>query len=473
MVDLNKSASETSIRDLLQMLWRGKFIILAVVLVATVIALAHYSLAIPVYKADALIMVKSPDKAHLIGDEGTGGEAALPTDVELLKSYPLANEVIHKLLISKKSYNLALFGNRESRTKGIMSGAASAQRPDISNTRPYAEALQSQIEAENIRGTSLIQLSVSSPFPDEAALLANTLCEAYRDKNTEWSAAQDISVSRIIEQQIDQQEQKLRETESALADFMKNNEVYEASGNVADLQRGYSAAETEYNSNRVQYDILRKQLAFVEQKLSAEERAFSNSLFQNISNELRSMRENIRSKENAYIELALQKGGKDPEVEAARYQLVNLKTQYDQINRKKIAGEIANSGNAQKYRFDLVASKMLANVRLAELDNSAREYERLKNYYQSRLKQLPAKQITYAKLQLDHEVANKTYAFLKEKLDEVRIKVASNAGGVVVLKSALPPEAPESPKLMQNLLIGLLGGLLLGVLVVVGKEKMA
>lgn len=468
MVDLNQqSATENNSRDILQTIWRGKVTIIAVMILATAGAIAHYYLSVPRYKAQAIIMVKSPDKEKLIKDGESGGpEFAIPTNVELLKSYPLAEAAVQSLMNSEQRSNLALFGTRS------IKGKARMKEPNPKMVRQYAESLQSRVQAENIKNTNLIQLSVSSAIPDEAALLTNTICEVYKDKNAEWSAAQDISVSKTIEQQITEQEEKVRATEIALRDFMKANEVYEETGNVADLQRSFAAATTEYDSNRVQYDILRKQLSYIEQKLSDEERSFSRNMYQNIGNELRAMRENIKRKENAYIELAVQKGANDPQVEAARNEVVNMKAQYDQINRTKIAGEIANTGNAQKYRFDLLSSKMQVNVRLAELDNSAKEYQKLRAYYQGQLNQLPAKQITFAKLTLDHDVANKTYAFLKEKLDEARIKAASNVGGVVVIKKAYAPGMPESPNMLQNLSLGLGGGLLIGVLIVVMKEKM-
>lgn len=467
MVDLNNTAAlQPNTRDTLLKLWQGKFIILAALLLVVAIALAHYYLATPVYRAEATIMVKSPDKEKFLDGSRMGEPTSLETDVELLQSYPLAEAAVAMLLESGKYKNLDLFGSPQA---GKADAAASLS--NAANMREYAESLQGRVKAEHIRNTNLIELSVSSSLPDEAALLTNTVCEAYRLKDGEWNAAQDLSVSKTIEQQIDQQQKKVADIENALAGFMKNSQVYEESGNVGDLQRSYSEAEAQYNANRVQYDILRKQLAYIDQKLSEEERSFSRNVSQNITEQLRSMRNNIRLQENSYIALALQKGMQDEGVKAALSQLNYAKAQYDQITRKKIAGEMANSGDAQKYRFDLVASRMQMNIRLAELDNSSGEYLKLKNHYQTRLNQLPDKQITYAKLQLDHQVANKTYAFLKEKLDEARIKVASNAGRVIVLKPALTPAGVEYPKLFQHLLIGLGVGFALGVAIVLGKEK--
>ncbi len=472
MVDLHNQSATTAtnpnLKDLLQAVWKGKVLVLGCVLLGTVAAGAKYSMTVPEYKAQAVIMLKAPDKDMVIRDGGNAtADFAIPTSVELIKSYPLADVAVRTLLNSDKKSNLELFGTRKTKS-GSRSAAA-----DTNKVKLYSDNLLHRISAENIKNTNLIEVSVSSPFPDEAALLTNTVCEAFQLKNAEWSAAQDLSVSKTLERQIVEQEKKVQQTETALRDFMKNNAVYEASGNVADLQRAYSSAQTEYDANRVQAEILRKQLAYIDSKLTSEEKNYGRHLYQNVNSQFQNMRDNIRSKEKAYIALALEKGNQDPEVESLRKELVNMKAEYGQGNRTRIAGEIASSANAQKYRYDMLSSKMQLNIRLAELDNSAREYEKLRGYYQGQLSQIPAKQITYAKLNLDNEVAKKTYAFLKEKLDETRIKAASNVGGVVIINAALPPAAPKSQNLAQNILLGLGIGLMAGVGAAIAKEKFA
>jgi uncharacterized protein involved in exopolysaccharide biosynthesis len=470
MVDLNQqTASESNMREMLQAIWRGKLIIVAVTLLSTAGALAYYYMTEPQYKAQAVIMVQEPNKERVIKSESGGSEYVLPTSVELLKSYTIAEAAVQQLLNNENGKNLDLLDTRAGKGK---SGSAAKTVPNPQQTKSYAENLQGQTEVENIRDTNLIQVTVTSQYPEEAALLANTVCEVYQQKDAEWSAAQDNSVSKSVEQQIEAQEQKVKQTETALRDFMRSNEVYEATGNVADLRQSYAAASSEYDSNRVQAEILRKQLSFIDQKLSDEEKTFSRNLYQNLGTRLRSMRDSIKSKESAYAALAVQKGANDPEVQAYRSSLVNMKAKYDHVNRTKIAGEIASTGNDKKYRFDMLSSKMQTTVHLAELDNSAREYKRLKDYYQGLLNQLPAKQITFARLSLDHEIANKTYASLKEKLDETRIKAASNVGGISIVKKALTPSSPESPVFLYDLVAGIGGGLMAGLILALAKDKL-
>lgn len=462
MVDLTNAVSETDPRAVWMKLWKGKFIILATVIIATAAALGSYYMTDPVYSAQAVIMVKAPDKDKLISEQMPGeAQPTIETDMELLKSYPLASETIRSLLTSDNRQSLEILGGKK--------GDASFSEKELRNS---AMDLLGRVKADGIRGTSLINVSVSSTSPTEAAMLANALCKTYQVKDGEWSATQDISVSKTIEQQIDQQRSKVNAIERELASFMQNREIYEATGNVEDIQQALSEAEAEYNTNRVQADILKKQLAFVEQRLSEEERLYSQNLTASIGAQLRSIQKSILAQQNDYIALNMSKGSADPETKEALRRLNAAKVEYEKITRQKIAGELASVENAKKYRFDLIATRMQSGVRLAELDNGAQEYLKLKSQYQEQLNQLPQKQITYARLRLDLEVANRTFAFLKEKLDEARIKVASNSGRIAIITAAFPPSVPDSPDLKMNLLLGIVGGLVAGTAIVFLKDKL-
>jgi uncharacterized protein involved in exopolysaccharide biosynthesis len=463
MVDLITVKPETDFRALLPKLWKGKFIILATLVVTTAAAFGYYYITPRVYSAQAVIMVKAPDKDKLISEQTSGdAQSTLQTDIELLKSYPLAAETVRSLMNGDNQQRpLELFGKK--------SKNAPLSEKEI---RDIALRLLSSVNAEGVRGTNLINVSTSSSSPTEAALLTNSLCKTYQVKDDEWSASQDISLSKTIEQQIVQQRSKVNAIEKQLASFMENREIYEENGNVEAIQDALGKAETEYNNNKAQADILKKQLAFVGSRLSEEELLYSQNLTASINAQLRSIHKNILEKQNDYIALFMKKGADDPETKIALSRLNAAKVEYDKITRQKIAGELASTENTKKYRFDQIATRMQTSIRLAELDNSAQEYLKLRNQYQEQLNQLPQKQITYARLKLDLEVANKTLVFLKEKLDEARIKVASNSGRIAIISPALPPPAQDSPDMKTYLLLGIIGGLLAGMGLVLALDML-
>ncbi|MCG8430750.1 MAG: polysaccharide biosynthesis tyrosine autokinase, partial [Candidatus Omnitrophica bacterium] len=115
---------------------------------------------------------------------------------------------------------------------------------------------------------------------------------------------------------------------------------------------------------------------------------------------------------------------------------------------------------------DLISEQLQTDLRLAELEYSGNELLRLKQYYESELEKLPEKQLEFARLQRDREVMNNTYSFLRQRLEESRIDIASKTGEVVIVGEAFPPDGPISPNLKKNLLLGLLSGLGMSVMLV-------
>jgi capsular exopolysaccharide synthesis family protein len=241
---------------------------------------------------------------------------------------------------------------------------------------------------------------------------------------------------------------------------MSAHDIYEVTGNTQQLLEKLVEVDARYNDIQAEYNITRNSLDFLDSKLSEADKALSSRIAQNVSVELGSIMDEIRSNENDYIRLVNEKGIDAQEVKAKKQQLDVVKARYEQLNRSKIAGQIGYAGRAQKYSFDRVSEKLRIERKMNELNFSSREYNRLKQYYETQLKRLPAKQQEYVKLQRDRDAVSKTYVFLKEKLDETRILLGSEVGSVSVVGAAFQPLEPESPDLKKTLLLGLLlGGL--------------
>ncbi len=243
---------------------------------------------------------------------------------------------------------------------------------------------------------------------------------------------------------------------------MEKQDIYELSGNAEELLKKLIDVDARYNEIKAEKNILSKRLDFIRKKLSGEEKALSANIAESVGSQLRAVQNRIKAEESDYMALLQQKGAASPEVKTRRQQIDQMKAQLEQVVRSKIAGELAYVGRAQKFQFELISEQLQTDLRLAELNYSAQEYNRLKQYYESQLNRLPEKQLNYARLQRDREVVNTTYTFLKQKFEESRIKIASEVGRVVLVGPAYPPELFESPDTKKILLVGLVLGLGLG-----------
>ncbi|ARM31382.1 polysaccharide biosynthesis tyrosine autokinase [Prosthecochloris sp. HL-130-GSB] len=480
----NQFEQEINIQELLQVLWKNKLIIAAVTGIVVFMVLIYHFSATPEYRSTSIVLIKN-DKGVVTGEminpfeSLTGFE--LQNDIELIKSFPLAEEVVRDLYQQQDRDSLQLFGERRyvSPLKdlfgGLSFGFGGKEEEEVDfdlKMRTYAEALKKRVSVSNSRDTDILQVSVSSPFPDEAALLTNAICQAYMRKDIEWNADQALSVKDFVSEQLAQQQREIAAVENQLSAYMKNQNIYELTGNAEKLLEKLVEAESRYNDAQSEITILKKRQDFLVQKLSAEEKALSDKIASNVDRQASDLKNRIKQEEKALIDIATQNGTSDPSYVAKRQEVDVLKQRLQELTRNMIAGELAFSSKARQFQFDLISEQLQTDVRLAELDYIAQEYLRAKNYYESQLNRLPQKQLNYARLQRDREVLNNTYTFLKEKLEESRIKIASEVGKVVIVGAAFPPVQPVAPDLKKNLLIGLILGLGLGGALVFVREML-
>lgn len=473
---------EINIQELLQVLWKNRLIIGAVAGVVLVLVLLYHFSATPEYRSTSVVLIKS-DKggvSEMINpfESMTGFE--LQNDIELIKSFPLAEEVVRELYARKDRDSLQLFGERKYVSPiGFLFGGlrffgnGKEEEKDYDlMMRGYAEALQKRVSVSNARDTDILKVSVSSPFPGEAAVLTNAICRSYMRKDIEWNADQAMSVKEFVSEQLANQQKEISDVENQLSSYMKKQNIYELTGNAEKLLEKLVEAESRYNDAQAEYNILKNRQNFLIQKLSEEEKALSAKIAKNVDQQSKDLKERIKREEKALIAMAGDKGVQDAGYIAKKQQLDVLKQRLQELTRNMIAGELAFTSKARQYQFDLISEQLQTDVRLAELSYIAQEFKRSKNYYESQLNRLPQKQLNYARLQRDREVLNNTYTFLKEKLEESRIKIASEVGKVVIVGAAFPPLDPVAPDLKKNLLIGLILGLGLGGALVFVREML-
>jgi capsular exopolysaccharide synthesis family protein len=92
--------------------------------------------------------------------------------------------------------------------------------------------------------------------------------------------------------------------------------------------------------------------------------------------------------------------------------------------------------------------------------------------YERQFNRIPQKSIDLARLQRARMSTEKLYLLIEEKYNEAAITEKSEFGYVDIIDPALVPTRPVSPKVVQNLILGILSGLGLGVITVLIRERL-
>ncbi|MBN2685886.1 MAG: hypothetical protein JXR40_11455 [Pontiellaceae bacterium] len=208
-----------------------------------------------VYEAKARFLVtkSSPSVDPITGDQSslTYDPAFIYSQVEIMKSRSILEEVIHRLDVQEKW----------AEGEGKLSMDQAVQR------------LRKCVKLEPARNTSVITIVAYASDPEEAAQIANTYAEAYRDDCTDRVDIENRNAIQEMEQQLMKQSTIVSEAEERLQEIM--------------IEQGitYPVSIDEYRLQQMLSQSLsaQKEMMIIEPKLSVLENLSSTNLVKVIS----------------------------------------------------------------------------------------------------------------------------------------------------------------------------------------------
>lgn len=408
---------EITLRELIEIILRGKWIIAAITITAMLIAgIFSFFIIPPTYEARSTLMVSPLVQSSAPSRQ----DSAYDTLLSYLSQYPqmtletyrvqvtnphILNQVIEELNLDREKYSV--------------------------------NSLRDMINVEAIKDTNLIRISVKDKDPEMAAKIANTLAPKYVDFLSTTLQEQMGKSAAYIQKQMQEEQKNLDAATEELKNFLAQPQ------NVAELQKDIDAKLeliTQFKTQLIELDV--------------EEKALKASL------------ERARAslaKEPRYLEL--DKSILDEPVMAG---LAPKET--DDVS--KAAGLTVKSQEINE-NYTLLSAKVAdLEVALAGVESQKTALVSNIQKTQAELEELQAtlaqKQTEYNRLQQQYIIAQDTYNTFLQKYQEARITTSSKIGdaNIMVVSPAIVPESPVAPKKMLNVAIAMVLGLMLGVFVV-------
>ena len=217
-----------------------KEIVIVVFLLMVLAGLAITHSLPKVYKASALIQVKeeSPDVEVFREQRRRYDPLFLPTQFEIIQSAPVLDEVIVKCELEKKlsrAYNYASLG--------------SDKITDITFKR-----LDKAMKVHQYRDTELIeiQIELSRPeesAPQEAATIANTIAEVFRDQRVARSREHKENALRALGEELKERQRQVAKAQEKVEEIRQEHQLHifdGSEGAVSSLsKRSMALLETE------------------------------------------------------------------------------------------------------------------------------------------------------------------------------------------------------------------------------------
>ena len=445
-------------------------------------ALYHTYTVPPTFHATATVMVREKPGANMIMDfGGNRNKDRMVNEIQLIKSRVLAKEVVKAFWESDRRNSLYLFGSRKYYPKGwrlrvlvkelLTLGLydAGADKPKIYDM-PYTEEIGDQfagrvlkgLSVRNNRATDILELSFKSVNGDEARRVANMIAHVYVQMDKKWGSENAVQSVDFLEKLVLDQEKSLHNAEEEIRDYKSNEKIYDLQGNAGSFSSQLTSVETEIYNTIAEINIKKEKTAFLKSRLSREEKNLADQLLNNINVQMVSLREEIGALESQMIQNTVTYGKDHGAVKELNTKIDALK---EQLNQK--VGTLISNGVTVKdplqARQEIITDLLTLDSEIMGLELRKSETEKLQNIYIEKLGGLPQKQLEYARLERNLSVLNQNYSYVRQKLEESKIQLASQAGKVQILDLARRSGSPSSPDHKRNILMGIILGLGAGI----------
>jgi capsular exopolysaccharide synthesis family protein len=420
------------LRDYWEVIYKRRWMIVTVVLVAAVLTLLVSLRTTPIYRAAARVEVESEkhQNQQLIMEEVAQFNELtfLQTQVQLISSDNLAWMTIQAVGLDRQS----------SFADDLPPVADADRRKAI-----LIEAFKGRLKVELVRDSRIIELSFDDTDPSRAAAAVNALARNYVEYNFRKKYESTAQATEWMTKELDTLRAKVEKSQQALVSYESAN----AAVNIDDKQNitlqklsELTRQLTDAQGDRIQKESLYR-MALAREKVP--------SVLQ--SELLTRLRERQAELQDQYAGTRSQYGDNWPGVVSLKNRVAEVTRQMEQEERRLIS---------RLHSDYLTATNREAELRKA-VDKQKDEA--------TRLNQLG---IQFAILKREAEANQNLYNLLLQRMKEAGVSAGLSASNIHVVDQALPPLLPIVPRPFRNLAISIVVGLILGITGAFVKEYM-
>ncbi|WP_430637556.1 GumC family protein [Sphingomonas hankookensis] len=460
MFDPNQATTGDSmpiIRQYLRIAMRWRYVILGVAATCLVLGLIATLLMTPKYTATSTIEI-SRESSQVTNFQGVERETSIAdqefyqTQYGLLRSRTLAERVANQLrLIDDRAFFERFGVNQDDpafrEINGRYAAAGRATRQRIAG-----EVLLKYVGIAPTRLSRLVEINFTSPDAEFSARVANVWAENFIQTNLERKVQATSYGRNLLQRELGQAKERLDESQRQLVGYAEQQRIInlpsQGSGDnktaersiVADELAALSATLSQATADRIQAESRFRE--------GGRSGASSEALRNQAINNLRQRRAELAAE---YQRLMVQF---EPEYPQARA----LKSQIDQLDRSIAREEGRVSGSVEAdYR------------QAADRENALRDrVEKLKSSYLD----VRRRSIQYNIYQQEVDTNRALYDGLLQRFKEIGVAGGVGVNNIAIVDTADVPQVPSSPRLLINLVVSLLTGLVLGAAIAFALEQM-
>jgi polysaccharide biosynthesis transport protein len=405
-----------------------------------------------------------------------------------------------QLILKKKDQTSALTGLSEK--LGQMDPLSTQSNPleteaQVLQSRPVLDKAIAQLDLRNrkgevltdvelrkvfkvkpIRNTDVLEVTFRDPKPKKAAELVNVIFQLYLQNDVQINRAQTRAARQFIEAQLPRTEKQLQSAEVALRQFKEANQVVDLKGEAEVAVEGIGKLTEELAKAEAQYSEVRERSTQLQQRVGMDG---TQAIALGELSEAGGLQETLKDLQKVEDQLAVDR----TVYEETHPRIIDLRNKQTEL-KKSLQGRVTQTlraenvspaeGNIQKGEFGLDLSAELVKAEVDQRGAAQRvlQIQRFIQTQQQRTDVLPILEQKQMKLERDLEVARISYKNLLKSLQDAQLAENQNIGNARVLDQAKVPILPVSPKIVLNLVLGSVLGLLASTgmtLLLAAKDK--
>jgi Mrp family chromosome partitioning ATPase/uncharacterized protein involved in exopolysaccharide biosynthesis len=416
---------EMNLRDYWLIVRRRRLIIVASMILVAGLSLWFARQKVPMYQATSAVKFEQSTALSGLLVEVLSYSTAdnIETQATLIKSYPILEEVARRM-------------GRLPQASGT--GA-------LRESRAYTatlESLSGKLRTGRVGGTSILEITATSTNPLEARDLANTVAEVYRDYNRSNRNARITEARKFIEGQLREVEGRVRRAEEEVWAFRDANRIIAPGAESSMLLSLFTQVRGDIEKARQQRIELEQIAGRLERTdaVSVTDRVYIDTQNPAIMRLVATQTDLILERNN----LALEVTDRHPRLQAIDDRLREVRRE----TRREVDAQIALLRNREA----------ILGRQLGELMQRNRE--------------VPAVELSLARLQRDAKVNDDLLTLLKTRHQEALIKESEGVEEVTIVRPATEPSAPVGGEGLNTVLIGALLGLMLGLVLAFVQETL-
>ena len=478
-------ASGTDLRDLFDILLRGKWILLGCMLALAVPAAAWTITQPSLYRSYAVVLVdKQGDNlgGALSGQGGAYFSQNRSLDNELLvigESLPLAEDAARALLAAPKIPGT----NRAPSILKTREGQPALSVRDLAFRfqSGYVSATRQSPDVDAVRITGV------STDPAEAAYLANIYADAFSALTRSQSRAGVTASREFLEGQVQEKGAELEGYDESVRQFMEREGAVALDQETSQLVAQTATLQADRDAADVQIQLFQATISSLEGELARVQPRLGSRPASDVDGQLAAAQARAREQQTRLDVFY----NRNPELRSTPDASVPdfIRTLRDGIARDEatargLAGQIASAaaagsgggpGDTQSGFARVAQLRAQISDARTQLSGAVATREALATRlatYDTDLAAIPSQSIDLARLQRDRQSAERLYQSLDQNLQQAQVAEQGELGYARVIRPAFATPRPFAPNRIRNVGLAAVAGLLLGMTIAVGRVRL-